>query len=280
MKKVLCIVLALVLVLSLTACGGGKQPAGKTFTVATNCPFEPFEYIGTDGLVYGIDMEIAVEFCKTKGYTLVIKNILDFDAILSQVSSGYADIGMAGLTINDKRLETNDFTDTYYNASQKIIVKSDCTLFDGCKTAAEVEEVILGLAKDTKIGYQTGTTGNWYVAGDEGWGYTGFANIDPKGYDSALQGVQDLKNGNIFGVVVDELPAAALAKANTGVKVIDVPLTEEEYAFAVKKGNTALVNEFNAFLKEIKGNGTFDAIIAKYFEGTGAKVGSDFETVG
>jgi len=66
MKKVLCIVLALVLVLSLTACGGGKQPAGKTFTVATNCPFEPFEYIGSDGLVYGIDWKSPQNFAKQK----------------------------------------------------------------------------------------------------------------------------------------------------------------------------------------------------------------------
>ena len=276
MKKILSLILALLMICSLVtvfaSCNKDEEPQ-KTFTVATNAPFEPFEYIGSDGKIYGIDMEIAAAFCAAKGYQLVIKNI-DFDAILEQVSAGYADIGMAGLTINAKRQETNDFTDTYYNASQMIIVPKNDTRFDGCTTAAEVEAVLAGLAQGTKVGYQNGTTGNWYVAGSEDWGYDGFANVDPKGYDSALMAVQDMKNGNLSAVVVDEAPAKALVNANSDdVKVINIPLTEEQYAFAVKKGNSALVAEFNAFLAEIKANGTFDAIVAKYFEGTGTKVG-------
>ena len=182
---------------------------------------------------------------------------------------------MAGITVSEDRAAIYDFTDTYYNASQMIIVPKSDTRFDGCTTAAEVEAVLAGLAQGTnKVGYQNGTTGNWYVAGSEDWGYDGFANVDPKGYDSALMAVQDMKNGNLSAVVVDEAPAKALVNANSNdVKVINIPLTEEQYAFAVKKGNSALVAEFNAFLAEIKANGTFDAIVAKYFEGAGTKVG-------
>ena len=69
------------------------------------------EYIGTDGKMYGVDMEIAAAFAAKKGYKLVIKNI-DFNTILNQVNAGYADIGMAGMTIDATRLATNDFTDT------------------------------------------------------------------------------------------------------------------------------------------------------------------------
>ena len=275
MKKLLSFTLLAALVLSMVCAFAGcpaPAPETKEFVVATNAPFEPFEYIGTDGKIYGVDMEIAAGFAAKKGYKLVIKNI-DFDAILNQVNAGYADIGMAGMTINETRLETNDFTDTYYNASQKLIVAADCTLFDACETAADVEAVIAAL-EGKKIGYQSGTTGNWYVAGDADWGFDGFANVEAKGYDSAANAVIDLKNGNIFGVVVDGAPAAALVAANADdVKLIDIPLTEEEYAFAVKKGNADLVAEFNAYLAEIKANGTFDAIVAKYFEGTGTKVG-------
>ena len=277
MKKILSLVLAVLMICSLVTVFASckKEEPQKEFVVATNAPFEPFEYIGTDGKMYGIDMEIAAGYAASRGYKLVIKNI-DFDAILEQVSNGYADIGMAGLTINDKRKETNDFTSTYYNASQMIIVPKDSTAFDGCTTAAEVEAVLSGMAQGTKVGYQTGTTGNWYVMGDEGWGYDGFSNLDPKGYDSAMQAVQDMKNGNLAGVVVDEAPARALVAANaSAVKLIEISLTEEQYAFAVKKGNSDLVNDFNAYLAEIKANGTFDAIVAKYFEGTGTKVGYD-----
>lgn len=274
MKKILSLALAMIMCIGCVAAFAScaKKEAKPDFIVATNCPFEPFEFLGDDGKAYGIDMEIAAGFCEAKGYNLVIKNI-DFDAILGQVSNGYADIGMAGMTINEKRLETNDFTDTYYNASQMLIVGKDNTMFDACKTAEDVENVLKSLAKDSKVGYQTGTTGNWYVAGDEDWGYDGFANLKATGYDSALMAAQDLANGNLVGVVVDNAPAKAIAAHNDSVKLINISLTEENYAFAVKKGNTQLVSDFNAYLAEIKANGKFDEIVAKYFEGKGTQIG-------
>lgn len=190
---------------------GNVDNDGTNFVVATNCPFEPFEYLGDDGKAYGVDMEIAAAYAQKKGLTLVIKNI-GFDAILNDVSSGYSDIGMAGMTVNDERLATNDFTDTYYEASQKLIVPVDCTDFDECKTAADVENVLKSLT-DKKIGFQNGTTGNWYVAGDEGWGYEGFSNVEAKSYDTAVTAVNDMLNGNLYAVVVDSAPADAIAKA-------------------------------------------------------------------
>ena len=155
-----------------------------------------------------------------------------------------------------------------------IYVTVACPSFDACTIAADVEAVLAELTQDTKLGYQNGTTGNWYVAGDEDWGFAGFANIEATGYDSALSAVTDLKNGNIYGVVVDNAPAAALVAANSDdVKLINIALTEEQYAFAIKKGNSTLVAEFNAYLTQIKNDGTFAAIVAKYFEGVGEKVG-------
>lgn len=182
------------------------------FIVATNCPFEPFEYLGDDGKAYGVDIEIAAAYAQKKGLTLVIKDIKDFNSILPDVSAGYSDIAMAGMTVNDERLVSNDFTDTYYKASQKIIVSADCTDFDECKSAADVETVLKSLT-GKKIGFQKGTTGNWYVAGDEGWGYEGFSNIEAKPYDTAVLAVNDMLNGNLYAVVVDAAPAAAIVKA-------------------------------------------------------------------
>lgn len=184
----------------------------ENFVVATNCPFEPFEYIDTkDGLAYGIDIEIAYEYASARNLNLVIKNI-DFDTILNEIAVGYADIGMAGMTIREDRLEVCDFTDTYYSASQKIVVAYDNTDFDNCKTASDVEEVLRGLNKE-KVGYQIGTTGNWYVAGDEDWGFDGFSNLIPTGYKTAQLAIQDIVNGSIYAVVVDEAPADAMVKA-------------------------------------------------------------------
>ena len=187
----------------------------ETFVVATNCPFEPFEYISTDGKMYGIDIEIAQLYAESKNLKLVVKNI-DFDAIFTNVDLGYADMGMAGITISEERLNLYDFTNTYYAASQKLVVLESNTAFDECKTSADVEAVLKSLENE-KIGYQIGTTGNWYVAGDEGWGYEGFANVEAKGYKTAQLAIQDIVNGQIYGVVVDEAPASAMVKAINAV---------------------------------------------------------------
>ncbi len=190
---------------------GNVTNTDDKFVVATNCPFEPFEYIGDDGKIYGLDIEIAGLYAEAKDLDLVIKNI-GFDDIFSQVDAGYADIGMAGITASEDRVLLYGFTTTYYNASQKLIVDADNTDFDECETVEDVEAVLATLS-GKKIGYQTGTTGGMYIVGDEDWGYDGFANIEGKGYQSAQDAVTDLINGNIYAVVVDNAPANAIVKA-------------------------------------------------------------------
>lgn len=189
------------------------------FVVATNCPFSPFEYIGDDGLVYGLDIEIAAKFAQMKGKTLVVKNI-SFDSIFTEVDAGYADIGMAGITVNEDRLKSYDFTNPYYEASQKLVVSQDNTMFNNCKKASEVEDILKSL-QNQSIGYQNGTTGNWYVAGDSDWGFDGFSNITPVGYTTAQLAIQDVVDGRIFGVVVDDAPANAIVQnmSNWGNKL-------------------------------------------------------------
>lgn len=183
----------------------------KNLVVATNCPFEPFEYIGNDGKIYGLDIEIAAAYAEKQGLDLVVKNI-GFDDIFSQVEAGYADIGMAGITVSEDRAAIYDFTQAYYKASQKLIVSADNHDFDDCKTADEVNAKLAKLS-DKKIGYQTGTTGGMYINGDADWGYDGFPNITGKGYATAQEAMMDLINGNLYAVIVDEAPATALTKA-------------------------------------------------------------------
>lgn len=294
MKKLIGLLLGAMLTVvaafSLTACGGDPAPdngngndnqgagaaeqytvqSGK-FIVATNCPFGMYEYIGDDGKIYGIDIEVAGLFAKENELELVVKNI-EFDSIFSEVEAGKADAGMAGITVSEDRKKTFDFSDTYAKASQKLIVLDGNADFDGKTTAKAVEEALKGLS-GKKIGFQTGTTGQMYINGDEGFGYDGFANIEGKGYDTAVTAIQDMKAGNIYAVVVDEGPASALVASIDGVKVIDVKLTDEDYAFLIKKGNAKLQEKFNAFLTKIKGDGTYAAIEAKYYEGKGEKTG-------
>lgn len=176
--------------------------------VVTNCPFAPFEYRDTDGKIYGIDIEIAAAYAKANGLELIIKDIA-FNDIFTQIDAGYADIGMAGITVDESREKIYDFTNSYYRTSQKLIVSSQNIDFDNCQTAKEVEGVLSTL-NNAKIGYQSATTGNLYINGSEDWGYTGFENIEGKVYQSAQLAVSDLVNGNLYAVILDEAPALSI----------------------------------------------------------------------
>lgn len=183
--------------------------------VATNAAFEPFEYtIGED--YYGIDMEIAALLAEKLGKELVISN-MDFDSVCLSVGQQKCDIAMAGLTIKPDREEYVNFTDSYYEASQKLIVKGDETAFDACTDAASVEAILNACDESTKIGVQNGTTGQFYVEGDEDWGFTGFA-ASCVGYKNGSLAVQDLINGGVDYVIIDSAPAACITEAINAVQ--------------------------------------------------------------
>ena len=182
--------------------------------VATNAEFAPFEYVEND-LYYGIDMEIAALLAKELEKELVIVN-MDFDSVCLNVGEGKCDIAMAGLTVSEKRKEVVTFTDSYYSASQQIIVTEDDTRFDACTDLASVEAVLAELAEGTKIGAQTGTTGQAYIEGSEDFGFAGIANATCSTYDSGALATQDLLNGNVDFVIIDAAPAAAIVKSVNG----------------------------------------------------------------
>ncbi len=178
--------------------------------VATNAAFEPFEYMKGDEY-YGIDMEIAAALAEYLGKELVINN-MDFDAVCLSVGQHKCDIAMAGLTIKEDRKEYVNFSDSYYNASQKLIVLSDNTEFDSCKDAASIEEILNQKDSSVKVGVQNGTTGQFYCEGDKDWGFDGLP-VSTVGYKNGSLAVQDLINGNIQYVIIDSAPADCITEA-------------------------------------------------------------------
>lgn len=178
--------------------------------VATNAEFKPFEYIEGDSY-YGVDMEIAALLAEHLGKELVIQN-MDFDAVCLAVGQQKCDIAMAGLTVSEERKEYVAFTDSYYTASQKLIVLSDNTEFDNCTDAAAVEAILNAKDASVNVGVQDGTTGQLYGEGDEDWGFAGF-NFTTMGYKSGALAVQDLINGNIQYVIIDSAPASFITEA-------------------------------------------------------------------
>ncbi len=188
-----------------------KQDDSKDqLVVATNAEFEPFEYMKGDSY-YGIDMEIAALLAKELGKELVIVN-MDFDAVCLSVGQQKCDIAMAGLTVNEERKEYVTFTESYYNAAQKLVVTSDNTEFDDCKDVAAVEAILNKKDNKTKIGFQSGTTAQYYTEGSEDWDFAGFP-VEAVGYKNGSLAVQDMLNGNINYVIIDAAPAECITKA-------------------------------------------------------------------
>ena len=184
--------------------------------VATNAAFEPCEYtLSTGNEYYGVDMELAQLLAERLDKELVIQN-MNFDAVCLSVGQHQCDIAMAGLTVSPTREEYVQFSDSYYNASQVLIARGDDTTFDECTTAEEVEEILQGFGSDVTIGCQTGTTGQFYVDGDEGLGFAGLT-AQSRGYQNASLAVQDLMNGNINYVMVDIAPAEKITEAINAV---------------------------------------------------------------
>lgn len=178
--------------------------------VATNAAFEPFEYTKGDSY-YGIDMEIAAMLADELGKELVIQN-MDFDAVCLTVGQQKCDIAMAGLTINEEREEYVTFTDSYYAASQRLIVLESDTTFDDCADADAVAALLSELTDKDSIGVQAGTTGQYYVEGDADWGFDGLP-AECVTYKNGSLAVQDMLNGNIKYVIIDAAPAAAITEA-------------------------------------------------------------------
>ncbi len=184
-----------------------ENPANKDgcFVVATNAYFPPFEYFSGNKFT-GVDMQIAKLLADYLQKPLYIDD-MDFDAVLTSVQGGHADIGMAGLTVNAERLKTLAFTDSYYSSAQVLVVKESDASFDSCQTADDVIAVLAQQTKSYIIGAQNGTTGFMYSNGDVDFGYEGFANLTTNGYTIGALAIKDLSNGKINAVIIDKQPA-------------------------------------------------------------------------
>lgn len=188
-----------------------SSPKDGDFIMATNAAFPPFEY--KKGAYFcGVDIEIAYNIAQELGKTLFVYD-MEFDSIISSVKTGESDIGMAGMTVTDERLEQVDFATPYYKSAQVLTVKVGNTKFDSCTTAEQVENILKAQSKSFKIGTQTGTTGYMYSAGDEDFGYDGFKNLTTKSYQTGALAMTDLDNGRIDAVILDLQPSLMIAQS-------------------------------------------------------------------
>ena len=282
MKKLLTLPLAMLMVLSLAACGstgstgstnstnstnssngaGSTNEGDATFTtvedgkliMATNCQFPPYEMVADGEGAYqgyeGIDIELAVAIADKLGLELQIDD-MDFDSALLAVQNNAADLTLAGLSYNEDRDEVMDFTTKYATGVQVVIVK------DG-------SDVTMDNLGDKLIGTQRGTTGYQYASAAPEDG--GYGEDHVIAYDNGATAVQALMNGQVDAVIIDQAPAEQYVAANEGLSILPGNWVEEDYCIAVDQGNTALLNAVQGALDELQADGTVDAIIAKYIK--------------
>lgn len=221
-----------------------EAAAGGVLVMGTNAEFPPYEFYEDNDIV-GIDVEIAKAIAEKMGMELEIEDMA-FDAIIPAVTSGKADFGAAGMTVTEERQRSVEFTDTYANSNQVAIVKEDSDIAG----SADLE--------GKTIGVQLGTTGDALA--------TELKDATVERYNKGLEAVQSLTQGKIDAVVIDQATAQAFVKKTEGIKILDEKMSEEEYAIAIKKGNTELVEKMNAAIAELKSEGKIDEIVAKYMD--------------
>ncbi len=269
--KILSLILAVLMLFALVSCGAKKNDTkdttsdtkadtvaqteaetdAKTETnvikMATNAYFKPYEYYEGDKII-GIDAEIAEKIAEKLGMTLEIVD-MDFNSILTAVNEGSVDFGMAGMTVTEKRLEEVDFSVSYANGVQSVIVKEGSPITSVDDLYAE--------GASYKIGTQLGTTGDTYSTDD-------FGADNVVGFNNGNEAVLALLGDSVDCVIIDNEPAKAFVAANDGLKILDTSYADEDYAICVKKGNSELLDKLNAAIVELTDDGTIEGIVNKY----------------
>lgn len=269
--------MAVVMALGLSACGGSNSAASSSaagsvsgsasgsvsngdaafttvtpgkLTMSTNASFPPYEMVADDGSFEGIDIEVAGAIAQKLGLELQVDD-MGFDACLQAAQTGKSDIVMAGVTVTEERQAVMDFSNSYANGVQVVIVKEGSPI-----------QTVDDLANANMIGCQMGTTGYIFCSDTPENGGFGEDHVTP--YDDGAAAVQALMNGQIDAVVIDNKPAQEYVAANPGLKILDGEFTNEDYAIGVAKGNTALLDAINGALEELQDDGTLQAIVNKY----------------
>lgn len=255
--------------LALTGCGNSDAPADAagsadasgsdtmqlvtdgTLTIGTSAEYEPFEYM-EDGEYKGFDLELAQAIADDLGLELKIENV-DFDTIVPGVASGTKyDMGIAAITATPEREKEVGFTDSYYMDDQAIVAMADNTEITGDNYADALN------AEGMKIAVQSGSTA-------EAFAKENFPNAELVPFKNATDCFAAVQSSQANALVTNRSVAAQLvATSFSNEQVIKQISTGEEYAIAVNKDNTALLDALNDSIAKLTEDGTVDELMTKY----------------
>lgn len=250
LKKLLAVSLAVIMGLSLVACGSKSDDSKdeKTYKIASDTTFAPFEFENEDGDRVGIDLELLEAIAKEEGFKYEV-DAVGFDAAMAAVESGQSDGMIAGMSITDERKEKYDFSESYYTSKVCFATEKGSKI----KTMEDL--------KGKNVVAKVGTVGAKYAeANAKKYGYK------VKQVDASPTMYQEVVSGNA-AACFEDYPVMNYEIQEKGQK-LQVPFISNdgsEYGFAVKKGeNSELIEKFNSGLKKIKENGEYQKIIDKY----------------
>lgn len=234
-----------------SAASGAATASGKTYKIALNAEFAPFESMSTDGKIEGFDVDVMNAMAKVGGFNVEYKH-QPWEGLFATLGNGDADAVISAVTITDERKQQMSFTEPYYAITQIVLVPQG-------KNVATVED----LKKLDKIGVITGNTGD--LAAQKILGATSEKIVR---YEAFPLAAKEVETGSVDAVISDSAVVANYVKnnSNKGFTMVQVPdFAEEHYGIAVAKDNTELLTTFNAALKTIKENGEYQKILDKYF---------------
>lgn len=237
MKKIL--ILLSICLIALCGCKKNKNE----IVMVTEAGFAPYEYYDNNKIV-GVDVEIAKEIASALGKKLVIKDVY-FDAIINEIKSEKADFALAGMSVNEERKKQVDFSNTYISSKQIVIVRNDSDI----KNISQIN--------NKKIAVQLGTIADSYVTNNN-------ITKDIVRQKKYLSMAEDLKAGKVDLIIMDELPGKKIVENNENLIILDGFVFEDNYAIAVKKGNTQLLNKINEVIDNLKNSGKIDEYILEY----------------
>ena len=237
---------------SAPAAGSDAAPAaGKTYKIALNAEFAPFESITSEGKMEGFDIDLMDALGKAGGFQVEYKH-QPWEGLFTTINTGDADAIISAVTMTDERKQTMAFSDPYYTITQIVLVPQG-------KSVASVND----LKNLDKVGVVTGQTGDLAVQK-----ILGATSDKIVRYETFALAAKEIENGSVDVVISDSAVVANYVKNNgdKGFAMVQVPdFAEEHYGIAVGKDNTELLNTFNAALKTIKENGEYQKILDKYF---------------
>jgi len=257
----ICVAVA-ILTIAVALSGCEEEVVENKLIVGTSADFAPFEYIDENGDIVGFDIDLITSILENLNYTVEVKDI-GWDPLIPSIQSGNIDVIAAAMTITDEREEQIDFSDPYYQADQSILIKTGAGV--EINMSDDLENFTVSISNLT-IGAQIGTTG-------ADWIQTNLIDVglmeedQLQLYDLYIDAVADLDIGRdrLDAVILDSPVGEAFAES-AGREVAYIIITDENYGFGVKEGNTDLLDEINAELETFMNSEDWNDLITKYFE--------------